>query len=58
MAGLASREGVEVAGMEAVTHHDWKWTIDVDLWGVVHGGVYEAGHRAPQYRAEACAAAG
>jgi transposase len=25
---------------------------------IVHGGVYEAGHRAPQYRAEACAAAG
>jgi transposase len=28
-------------------------------WAImVHGGVYEAGHRAPQYRAEACAAAG
>ena len=28
-------------------------------WAVmVHGGVYEAGHRAPQYRAQACAAAG
>jgi transposase len=27
-------------------------------WAImVHGGVYEAGHRAPQYRAEACAAA-
>jgi transposase len=25
---------------------------------MVHGGVYEAGHRAPQYRAEARAAAG
>jgi transposase len=25
---------------------------------MVHGGVYEAGHRAPQYRAQACAAAG
>ena len=25
---------------------------------MVHGGVYEAGYRAPQYRAEACAAAG
>jgi len=25
---------------------------------MVHGGVYEAGHRAPQYRAEACVAAG
>jgi GrpB-like predicted nucleotidyltransferase (UPF0157 family) len=24
---------------------------------MVHGGVYEAGHRAPQYRAQACAAA-
>jgi transposase len=28
-------------------------------WAImVHGGVYEAGHRAPQYRTEACAAAG
>jgi transposase len=28
-------------------------------WAImVHGGVYEAGHRAPQYRAEACAATG
>ena len=28
-------------------------------WAImVHGGVYEAGHRAPQYRAEACVAAG
>jgi transposase len=28
-------------------------------WAImVHGGVYEAGHRAPQYRAGACAAAG
>ena len=28
-------------------------------WAImVHGGVYEAGYRAPQYRAEACAAAG
>ena len=25
---------------------------------MVHGGVYEAGHRAPQYRAQVCAAAG
>jgi transposase len=26
-------------------------------WAImVHGGVYEAGHRVPQYRAEACAA--
>jgi len=25
---------------------------------MVHGGVYEAGHRAPQYRAEACAVTG
>ena len=23
---------------------------------MVHGGIYEAGHRAPRYRAEACAA--
>jgi transposase len=28
-------------------------------WAImVHGGVYEAGYRAPQYRAEACAVAG
>ena len=28
-------------------------------WSImVNGGIYEAGHRAPQYRAEACAAAG
>src|SRR5262249_62029651 len=28
-------------------------------WAImVHGGVYQAGHRAAQYRAEACAAAG
>jgi transposase len=28
-------------------------------WAImVHGGAYEAGHRAPQYRAQACAAAG
>jgi transposase len=28
-------------------------------WAImVHGGVYEAGYRAPQYRAQACAAAG
>jgi len=28
-------------------------------WAImVHGGVYEAGHRAPQYRAQVCAAAG
>jgi transposase len=28
-------------------------------WAImVHGGVYEAGHRAPQYRADACAATG
>jgi hypothetical protein len=28
-------------------------------WAImVHGGVYEAGHRAARYRAEACAAAG
>ena len=25
---------------------------------MVYGGVYEAGHRAPQYRAEACAVTG
>ena len=28
-------------------------------WAImVHGGVYEVGHRTPQYRAEACAVTG
>lgn len=30
--------GVAVAGPIAeMTHADWKWTIDVDLWGPIHG---------------------
>ena len=30
--------GVAVAGPIAeMTHEDWKWTIDVDLWGPIHG---------------------
>jgi NAD(P)-dependent dehydrogenase (short-subunit alcohol dehydrogenase family) len=30
--------GVAVAGAVAsMTHEDWRWVIDVDLWGVIHG---------------------
>jgi len=30
--------GVAVSGPIAeMTHDDWKWTIDVDLWGPIHG---------------------
>jgi NAD(P)-dependent dehydrogenase (short-subunit alcohol dehydrogenase family) len=30
--------GVAVAGpVAAMTHEDWRWVIDVDLWGVIHG---------------------
>jgi len=30
--------GVAVAGpMIEMTHTDWKWVIDVDLWGPIHG---------------------
>jgi NAD(P)-dependent dehydrogenase (short-subunit alcohol dehydrogenase family) len=30
--------GVAVAGPVAgMTHEDWRWVIDVDLWGVIHG---------------------
>ena len=30
--------GVAVSGPIAeMTHADWKWTIDVDLWGPIHG---------------------
>ena len=30
--------GVAVAGAVAsMTHADWRWVIDVDLWGVIHG---------------------
>jgi NAD(P)-dependent dehydrogenase (short-subunit alcohol dehydrogenase family) len=30
--------GVAVAGpVIGMTHEDWRWVIDVDLWGVIHG---------------------
>jgi NAD(P)-dependent dehydrogenase (short-subunit alcohol dehydrogenase family) len=30
--------GVAVAGpVTTMTHEDWRWVIDVDLWGVIHG---------------------
>jgi NAD(P)-dependent dehydrogenase (short-subunit alcohol dehydrogenase family) len=30
--------GIAVAGAVAgMTHEDWRWVIDVDLWGVIHG---------------------
>ena len=30
--------GVAVAGAVAgMSHEDWRWVIDVDLWGVIHG---------------------
>ncbi len=30
--------GVAVAGpVASMTHDDWRWVIDVDLWGVIHG---------------------
>jgi NAD(P)-dependent dehydrogenase (short-subunit alcohol dehydrogenase family) len=30
--------GVAVGGpILAMTHDDWRWTIDVDLWGPIHG---------------------
>ncbi len=35
---LFNNAGVAVAGPIAeMTHADWKWTIDVDLWGPIHG---------------------
>jgi len=30
--------GIAVAGpVTGMTHADWRWVIDVDLWGVIHG---------------------
>ena len=30
--------GIAVGGpVSEMTHEDWKWTIDVDLWGPIHG---------------------
>lgn len=35
---LFNNAGVAVAGPIAeMTHADWKWCIDVDLWGPIHG---------------------
>lgn len=33
-----SNAGVAVAGpIAAMTHDDWRWVVDVDLWGPIHG---------------------
>src|SRR5215510_5182786 len=35
---LFNNAGVALAGPIAqVTHDDWRWVIDVDLWGPIHG---------------------
>lgn len=35
---LFNNAGVAVAGPIAeMTHDDWRWVIDVDLWGPIHG---------------------
>ncbi len=35
---LFNNAGVAVSGPIAeMTHADWRWTIDVDLWGPIHG---------------------
>jgi NAD(P)-dependent dehydrogenase (short-subunit alcohol dehydrogenase family) len=35
---LFNNAGVAVAGpMAQMTHNDWKWVIDVNLWGPIHG---------------------
>lgn len=35
---LFNNAGVAVTGpISEMTHDDWRWTIDVDLWGPIHG---------------------
>ncbi len=35
---LFNNAGVAVGGpVTEMTHDDWRWTIDVDLWGPIHG---------------------
>lgn len=35
---IFNNAGVAVAGpIASMRHSDWKWVIDVDLWGVIHG---------------------
>jgi len=35
---LFNNAGIAVGGpVLAMTHDDWRWTIDVDLWGPIHG---------------------
>jgi NAD(P)-dependent dehydrogenase (short-subunit alcohol dehydrogenase family) len=35
---IANNAGVGVGGrVGEISMEDWKWTIDVDLWGVIHG---------------------
>src|SRR5689334_24637839 len=32
-----SNAGIVVAGpLAAMTHEDWRWVIDIDLWGSIH----------------------
>ncbi len=35
---LFNNAGVAVSGpIQEMTHDDWRWVLDVDLWGVIHG---------------------
>ncbi len=35
---LFNNAGVAVSGpLQEMSHDDWRWVIDVDLWGVIHG---------------------
>jgi NAD(P)-dependent dehydrogenase (short-subunit alcohol dehydrogenase family) len=35
---LFNNAGVAVFGpLQEMTHDDWRWVLDVDLWGVIHG---------------------
>src|SRR5204862_397360 len=35
---VVNNAGVAVGGrMESVTVDDWKWIVDINLWGVIHG---------------------
>ena len=36
--GIFNNAGIAVGGpISAMTHDDWRWVIDVDLWGPIHG---------------------
>jgi NAD(P)-dependent dehydrogenase (short-subunit alcohol dehydrogenase family) len=35
---LCNNAGVALwGGLETATHRDWRWVLDVNLWGVIHG---------------------